>query len=120
MAQAELTVQCPEADSDTMELPGGSSSVRRDNPILSEMHNSSENTAPSARPATQQGSSGEPSRQARNLTQEEMTLMRLRNERETLWESLGKKQGVKFTSFNMKGRQDEKKKSKWASITTVM
>ena len=34
--------------------------------------------------------------------------------------SLGKTKGVKIASFNMKGRCDEKKKSKWAAITTVM
>lgn len=36
--QAEPTVQCPEAGSDKMKLPGGPSPVHREAPILSKMN----------------------------------------------------------------------------------
>jgi len=120
-AQAEPTVQCPEAGSDTMELPGGSSSVRREAPILSETHNPLNIPQVPSTTVPQQGNGGQPSRhQARNLTPEEIKMIRLKSERETLWKSLGKTQGVKIASFNMKGRRDERRKSKWATITTLM
>jgi exonuclease III len=120
-AQAEPTVQCPEAGSDKTKLPGGSSSVRREGPILSETNNNPPNNPQTpSRTIPQQGNGGQPARQPKNLTQEEIKMIRLKTERETLWKSLGKTQGVKISSFNMKGRRDERKKSKWAAITTVM
>ena len=75
-----------------------------------------------SRPANTEArsSSGPPPRSTRNLTPNEINMTRLKNERDTLWKSMGKTQGVKVASLNMKGRRDEKKKSKWAAITTAM
>ncbi|KIJ93783.1 hypothetical protein K443DRAFT_125470 [Laccaria amethystina LaAM-08-1] len=121
--QAELTDQCLEADSDKVKLPGEVPSIHRGTSIISEA-NVLDLLTNAARDQVQNGQQGvskdRQSIQNKGLSIEQLTMLRLKAERETLWKSLGKKQGYKIASLNMKGRRNSKREPKWAPLTTMM
>ena len=50
----------------------------------------------------------------------EEELERQQKRKKQIWENVNKKQGIKIATLNMRGRKDNKKKSKWPTLATLM
>ena len=111
--QEEQTVLCPEADSrNYMNSPGESSNPGLDGSILCETcgTNTQEANAHSC---------GEIERRHNLASASASNTERLKRRTEKVWEGIGRKQGIKVATLNVKGRGNASSK-KWVVITTMI
>ena len=111
--QEEQTVLCPEAGSiNFVKSLGEPSKVSLDDSILSETHKNGQRMAQSA-------SSGKDQSQS-YLQRWKKERMELLEKRKEVWQGIGRKQGVKIATLNLRGRNSKFKKSKWPMLSTIM
>ena len=113
--QEEQTVLCPEAYSiKYKKSPGGTSKEGLDALIIHETPKDGLEMAESSTNVENLGGRNEA------ISKQEKAIRRLQTKTETIWKGIGKKQGIRISTFNMKGRNDKNKKSKWPNLATII
>ena len=111
-AQEERTVSCPEACSiNSMKSPGGSSNEGLDDLIPHKTL-----TNPGSDVAVDSPAQGD----TRETSDIRRKIQDLDKRKKEIWSGIGKKQGIKIATLNMKGRNDHRKRSKWPMVATRM
>jgi len=113
--QEEQTVLCPEAYSiKYKKSPGGTSIEGLDALIIHETLTGGQRMVESSTTVEIIG------RQNKAISKQEVAIHHLQTKTETIWKGIGKKQGIRIATLNMKGRNDKNKKSKWPNLVTIM
>jgi ribonuclease HI/exonuclease III len=108
-AQAELSDQCLQADCDSWKSAETGELVGK--PVTDKSHDSQEN----GNGHSQENREGVPKLQKLNEKDRDA-----RNRNWDMLEKMGRKQGIRIATLNIRGRTDEKKRSKYKDLTTII